>query len=139
MKESTQDRILGIFQEHSRLSGEETVYLYEEKYGRNGTSDVVRTAISALTRKGLLREAGDTTSVNGPVKTWTVNDGPTPTEAIVTLRKLSKAEITTDWQKIEAKLNTLKSLLIKNVQDDGFLASYVDDVQSSINSLKGAI
>jgi len=78
-KQTTQDKILQIFQENKRrLMGEEVVIIFEEQFGRNGTSDTVRTGISALTRKGYLLEAGEVTSptTKEPVKTWVLNEGP---------------------------------------------------------------
>lgn len=79
-KETTQDKILNIFREvnYRKLTGEEAVILFEERYGRNSTSDVVRTNISALTRKGLLLEMEEvySSTTKELVKTWVFNDGP---------------------------------------------------------------
>lgn len=87
-KESNQDKILGLFQEVGKpMTGEQVVILFEERWGRNATSDVVRTGISALTRNGFLREAGlvESPTTHEPVKTWEVNDGPL-TERVESLK-----------------------------------------------------
>jgi len=99
-KETTQDRILLIFQGFpgKALMGETVVIEFEERFGRNGTSDTVRTGISALTRKGYLLEAGEVTSptTKEPVKTWVLNQGPiTPLPEVTnTPRQQAKQALT---------------------------------------------
>ena len=121
-KETTQDRILTIFQGFpgKALMGETVVIEFEERFGRNGTSDTVRTGISALTRKGYLLEVGVVTSptTNEPVKTWILNQGyivPLP-EVTNTPRQQAKQALT--------QVPAVKALLTKldvyfgNLPDD---------------------
>lgn len=76
--ESFQDRITNIFVEAGKpLSGETVVLTYREQYADSGTSDSIRTAISALTRQGALQEIGTVRSVltGRMVMTWGINTG----------------------------------------------------------------
>lgn len=125
--ETHHDRVLGIFIESGNaMTGEEVVLAFKEKYGDNGTSDTIRTAVSALTRKGQLREEGTKVNAQGlTVKTWGLNDGPVIGQ--VTHGRQTPKQLQDEVRILEAKNKNLEETNMKLL---GQIEALRDEVQS---------
>jgi len=133
-KETTQDKILTIFQGHpgQHLMGETVVFEFEDRFGRNGTSDTVRTGISALTRKGYLLETEEVISptTQEPVKTWVLNEGP-----IVELPEGAVKKVSTQKQ-LQTELAVLQARYKNEQESNAKLYGIIERLREENEQLK---